>query len=72
MPYRRIGYLIAHELRLLLVIDVENQRIELYEEPDVESGIYNRKMTYFLDDEAPVVIKGDTVGTIAVADLFPS
>jgi Uma2 family endonuclease len=60
------------------VVSVENEdnlrwptKVEVYNDPDQSSGLYRSRLDFESDGQVPVVIDGQEIGTIAVADLLP-
>ena len=54
------------------IIDVKARRIEVYTDPrGGKNPTYRHQDTYGPDDSVPVVVAGNTLGTIAVKDLLP-
>ena len=53
------------------IINLIDRQIEVYREPDAAAGEYRQQTTYGMQDEAPVVIDGTTIGTLRLAELLP-
>ncbi|MEM7802708.1 MAG: Uma2 family endonuclease [Chloroflexota bacterium] len=55
------------------IVNLNDRQLELYSEPlqDIESPNYRQQTIYFPKDEFPVVIDGQTIGQIKVADILP-
>jgi Uma2 family endonuclease len=52
------------------IVNLRDDQVEVYTDPDPTGG-YRLRMDYRLGQDIPVVIDGQDVGRIAVADLLP-
>jgi Uma2 family endonuclease len=53
------------------IANLRDSRIEVYTDPDPATGTYRKQVDYLLGQDLPVVIDGQEVGRIAVANLLP-
>jgi Uma2 family endonuclease len=53
------------------IVNLRDDRVEIYTDPDQVAGRYQNQMNFGPGDEAPVTIDGQEVARIAVSDLLP-
>jgi Uma2 family endonuclease len=54
------------------IINLIDHQIEVYRDPDAAAGDYRQHTIYAMQDEVPVIIDGQTIGTLRLADLLPA
>jgi hypothetical protein len=52
-------------------VNLRDGRVEVYSDPDQTTGQYRNRMVFGPGEQAPVVIDGQEVCQVAVADLLP-
>ena len=53
------------------IINLIDDQVEVYSDPDQNSGQYNSHVDYKPGENVPVIIEGWEITRIAVADLLP-
>ena len=53
------------------IANLRDRQIEVYTDPDPATGTYRSQVDYLPGQDLPVVIDGQEVGRVAVADLLP-
>lgn len=66
------GYARA-EIPVYWIVDLEARRIEVHTEPDARAqpAVYRQRQYFGAQDAVPVVLQGQIIGTVKVAEILP-
>ncbi len=54
------------------IVNLVDKQIEVYRQPDMATGEYVEHRVYAIDEDVPVMVAGQTIGSVRLANLWPA